>query len=136
MFGGAKHQFSVLVLILCCCSCCSTPTTKKQQPPANLNELLDQITASFPFPMLSLISAGGGDVVYCTASFRMKRGRWPTDYEELKSYVQHSDGYLLLAEHQNVQMATNDNGGLQLTFKSANTTITHTITLPAPSPNH
>ena len=42
---------------------------------------------------------------------------------------------VILGEHRNVEMATNDNGGLQLTFRSTNTASIRKITIPAPSPN-
>lgn len=67
---------------------------------------------------LPLLSSGSLGLLYTTASFANKNGRWPNDYAELTNYVQQSNGYLILDDYQAVKFATQTNGGLEVRFIS------------------
>ena len=56
------------------------------------------------------------DLLYCSTSFRHKNGRWPVDYSELSTFVEHSDGYLRLGDYERVILKPIPDDRLEVCF--------------------
>src|SRR5262245_39259474 len=63
-----------------------------------------------PFYVLSQQFGGAQDLCYATAAFARKKERWPNDYAELETFVQGSDGYLILRNYDRVDFAPQTDG--------------------------
>ena len=75
-------------------------------------ELSDSFTAALA--TLSRQFSGAQDVSYATAAFKRKNGRWPNDYAELTNFVNQSEGYLQLADYDQVRFTKMGEGDLTI----------------------
>ena len=81
------------------CGCTNTPRKDAQLQ----RTLARAFTEPFaPLYDVSMLRSGAVDLLYCSASFRHKRGRWPVDFSELSEFAKESDGYLMLGEYERV----------------------------------
>jgi hypothetical protein len=61
--------------------------------------------------------AEASDLTFCVAAFQRKHDRWPSDYSELSSFIQHSDGYLaLMRNYDRVEFAKSGTDGLDISY--------------------
>src|SRR5438105_15071723 len=96
-------SFRVLagISMLTLCSCISDRAA---------TELGEQIAARFNAIAQQLNDAR--DLAYATAAFARKNERWPKDYTELETFVEKSDGLLILGHYERVDFAPQADGGL------------------------
>jgi hypothetical protein len=72
------------------------------------------------------------DLTYTVAAFRRRRDRWPKDYEELRGFVQQSDGYLVLGTYSSVELTNLPADRLEIRFVPEGQTNPTTVRLEAP----
>ena len=92
---------AVTTLVLC--GCMSDRAAK---------ELGEQIAA--PFNVMAQQLSGATDISYAMAAFARKNERWPKDYAELETFVQKSDGLLVLGQYDQVDFATRTDGSVDI----------------------
>ena len=68
-----------------------------------------------PFFDVAMLRVGRIDLLYSTACFQQKNGRWPASYSELSDFVQESNGYLFLAKYERVDFNELPNHILEVT---------------------
>lgn len=121
-----KHSHIVwLGLVAIFASSCSTTTTKNDQ--LTISKAFTEAFA--PVFDISILQSGAIDIVYCSASFRGKNDRWPKDYDELSAFVKQSDGYLMLGEHDRVDLKPLPNDSLEIGYIRPGQTNEMKITL-------
>jgi hypothetical protein len=106
---------------------CTTAPTRNDQLGADLTKALAE-----PFALFyetSMIRSGAIDLLYCSASFHNKQGRWPNNYTELSEFVKQSDGYLVLGEYERVRLNPMPNDGLEVRYVRPGRTIENKFTL-------
>ena len=54
------------------------------------------------------------DLWVCSCAFRAEYHRWPKDYTELSTFVQHSDGEFKLGHYERVDFVELPNDGLKI----------------------
>ena len=67
-----------------------------------------------PLNIIARSLSGSQDLAYATAAFARKNDRWPKDYAELSSFVERSDGLLLLGQYDRVDFIDQPEGGLEI----------------------
>jgi hypothetical protein len=72
------------------------------------------------------------DLTYTVAAFRRKQDRWPKDYEELRGFVQQSNGYLVLGAYSRVDLTNLPADRLELRFVPEGQTNSFTLRFEAP----
>jgi hypothetical protein len=72
------------------------------------------------------------DLSYTVAAFRRRQDRWPKDYEELRGFVQQSDGYLVLGGYSSVALTNLPADRLEIRFVPEGQTNPTTLTLEPP----
>ena len=93
----------VVITILALCGCMSDRAAKG---------LGEQIAA--PFNAIAQQLSGAHDLAYATAAFARKNERWPKDYSELETFVQKSEGLLILGQYDRVDLAPRADGGIDI----------------------
>ena len=91
------------VSILTLCGCMSDRAAK---------QLGEQIAA--PFNAIAQQLSGAHDLAYAAAAFARKNERWPKDYAELETFVEKSDGFLILGHYDRADFAHKSDGGLEI----------------------
>jgi hypothetical protein len=94
---------ALVIATLMLCGCMSDRAAK---------ELGEQIAA--PFNVIAQQLSGAHDLGYATAAFARKNERWPKDYAELETFVQKSDGLLILGHYDRVDFAPRADDGLEI----------------------
>ena len=60
----------------------------------------DQLFQTFTTPFKTYQSLQGSqDLAYAAHAFRRKNNRWPQDFSELSTFVEQSNGFLILGEY-------------------------------------
>jgi hypothetical protein len=103
--------------ILTLCGCMSDRAAK---------ELGEQIAA--PLNSMAQQLSGAHDLAYVTSAFWRMNQRWPKDYPELDTFVQKSDGLLVLGHYDRVEFTPQSEGGLKISFVIQG--LTNHTTLP------
>lgn len=99
-----------------------------------VGEVGEAIADSMRSNMAQSVSAAQ-DLAYTAAAFRRRQDRWPKDYEELRGFVQQSDGYLVLWAHRSVELTNLAGDRLLIRFVPEGQTNPTTLTLePPPKP--
>ena len=101
--------FGFLVLVGASCQ-----STSRNQDLPGLNQSFTEMVA--PVYRFSLMASGGIDLFYCSLSFRAKNGRFPNDYTELSEFVKQSNGYLVLSQHERVELRPLPGDGLEIRY--------------------
>jgi hypothetical protein len=70
-----------------------------------------------PIADMFMLKNGSLDLLYITASFRNRNGRWPTDYTELTNFVHSSGGYLWLGVYETVEFRSLTNDCLEVSYR-------------------
>jgi hypothetical protein len=117
----------IIVAVIFGSGCCTTPAN--DQP--HLSQVLSETFG--PIYDMRALRSGAMDLLYCSASFQNKNGRWPNNYPELQSFVKESNGYLLLGDYQQVDLTPLANGGLELAYVRTGATNKVKFTFTGPS---
>ena len=77
----------------------------------------DQVFQTFttPFKAVAQSLRGCQDVAYAAHAFRRKNNRWPQDFSELSTFVEQSNGFLILGEYDRVDLTNLPNDELEIT---------------------
>lgn len=86
-------------------------------------------TAMEPIYNIRLMSSGTIDVIYCSASFHNKNGRFPSNYAELSEFVTQSNGYLAIGPYERVELKPLPEDGLEICYVRPGRTNELRITL-------
>jgi len=73
-------------------------------------------TVSAPLYVIARTFAGAQDLGYATEAFRRRNGRWPKDFAELSTFVQKSDGFLVLGHYDRVDFFELPEDALRVAF--------------------
>ncbi len=126
-----KPWCALLLAFTLACSSCSTTTPAHK---AHSEPTLADAFSSAPLYTAAMLTNGPLDLIYCCWSFRSKSDRWPKDYRELSTYVAHSNGYLILADHPGAQLKPLPNDALEIIWVPRGQTNELKITLSSPGP--
>jgi len=91
----------------------SSPRAKTQLEPA-IGALYGATLA--PLADMFMLKYGSLDLLYDTASFRNRTGRWPTNQAELAAFVENSNGYLWLGSYKRIGFTSLTNGNLEISY--------------------
>ena len=75
-----------------------------------------------------MLKHGSLDLLYDTASFRIRNGRWPADYPELTNFVNSSGGYLWIGRYETVEFRSLTNDNLEISYMRPGQTNASKIT--------
>jgi len=109
-----KLSFALLLLAGLLSAC-------KTSSPENKAELEQAVGSLYgatfaPFADMFMLTHGSLDLLYNSASFRNRNGRWPADYTELRDFVHSSGGYLWLGTYERVELRSMTNDCLEISY--------------------
>jgi hypothetical protein len=121
----------ILVLILAtgCLTGCTTVRTSDDQFPFVAAAKAFELS---PYYVVSTLQSGSIGLLYCSASFHHKNGRWPSDYAELSNFVDQSAGYLVLGDYERVDLKSLPNDGFEVRYVRPGQTNEHKFTILTP----
>ncbi len=104
----------LLALVVSVLAGCATSPTKTDDFGVTVAKAFGEPFA--PFYEISMLRSGAIDLLYSSASFHNKNGRWPTNYAELSGFVKQSNGYLILGEYKRIDLTPLPNDGLEVRY--------------------
>jgi len=109
-----KLGFVSLLLMGLLSGCRTSSPDEQKKLEAGVGSLYGATFA--PFGDMFMLKHGSLDLLYDTASFRIRNGRWPADYPELTNFVNSSSGYLWIGRYKTVEFKSLTNDNLEISY--------------------
>ena len=122
-----KLSIASLLLLGLLSGCRSSSPEKKTDLEPALGSVYGATFA--PLGDMFMLKHGTLDLLYDTASFRNRNGRWPENYTELTNFVNSSGGYLWIGRYKSVDIRSLTNDNLEISYIRPGQTNASKITI-------